>query len=163
MAVEFIEILKGKALLKSNTSIAKEITEAGVKESAITSTLNALRGIGGAQSKQVLQQSKTDAKIWVLTIKYGVSPVSMAKITANTKDEAVADAIKYVEGLKTKTSEAIAGQFRAAVESKKKALAKAKKTRDEEQAKIDKMSADEKIAYQAAKKAKSKSKKKKAA
>lgn len=139
---EFIEILKGKDLLKSNTSTAKEITEAGVKESVITYTLNVLRGIAIGEGKkarkvelkQVLQQSKKDGKVWVLILKYGVVPVSMAKITANTKEEAVADAIKYVEGIKAKTSEAIAGQFRAAVESKKKALAKAQKTRDTKEA-----------------------------
>lgn len=139
---EFIEIIKGKELLKSNTSAAKEITEAGVKESVITYTLNVLRGIAIGEGKkakkvelkQVLQQSKKDTKVWILTLKYGVVPVTMAKITAANKDEAVADAIKYVEGIKAKTSEAIAGQFRAAVASKKNALAKAKKKRDEKAA-----------------------------
>lgn len=135
MAIEFIDINKGKEHLKSNTSAAKEITEASVKESVISSTLNILRGntIGkdkkAVDIKYVLQQSKKEAKVWLLTLKYGVSPVSMAKITANTKEEAVADAIKYVEGIKTKTSDAVANQFRKAVEDKKKALAKAEKTR----------------------------------
>jgi hypothetical protein len=64
-----------------------------------------------------------------------VVPVSSAKITANTKDEAVGDAIKYVEGLKTKLNDAVAGQFKAAFNSKKKSLADAEKTRTEKKKK----------------------------
>ena len=143
MAVEFIEILKGKDLLKSSTSAAKEITEVSVKDSVISYTLNVLRGIAIGEGKkakkvelsQVLRQSSKDTKVWVLTLKYGVVPVSMAKITATTKEEAVADAIKYVEGLKTKMSDNIVKQLREAVESKKKSLAKAEKTRNEAKAK----------------------------
>ncbi|NDB60356.1 hypothetical protein EB001_18180 [bacterium] len=137
MAIEFIDINKGKEHLKSNTSAAKEITEASVKESVISSTLNILRGITIGKDKKavdikyVLQQSKKESKVWVLTLKYGVAPVSMAKITASSLEEAKSDAIKYVEGLKTKMSDNVASQIRAAVDSKKKSLAKAKKTRDE--------------------------------
>ena len=141
MAIEFIDINKGKEHLKSNTSVAKEITEASVKESVISSTLNILRGITIGKDKRpvdikfVLQQSKKEAKVWLLTLKYGVAPVSMAKITANSLEEAKSDAIKYVEGLKTKMSDNIVKQFREAVESKKKSLAKAEKTRNEAKAK----------------------------
>jgi hypothetical protein len=137
MAIEFIDINKGKEHLKSNTSAAKEITEASVKESVISSTLNILRGITIGKDKKavdikyVLQQSKKESKVWVLTLKYGVAPVSMAKITASSLEEAKSDAIKYVEGLKTKMSDNVVSQIRAAVDSKKKSLAKAKKTRDE--------------------------------
>jgi hypothetical protein len=138
MAIEFIDINKGKEHIKSNTSAAKEITEASVKESVISSTLNILRGITirkdnkAVDIKYVLQQSNKETKVWVLTLKYGVAPVSMAKITAISLEEAKSDAIKYVEGpLKTKMSDNVVSQIRAAVDNKKKSLAKARKTREE--------------------------------
>jgi hypothetical protein len=138
MAIEFIDINKGKEHIKSNTSAAKEITEASVKESVISSTLNTIRrGITirkdnkAVDIKYVLQQSNKETKVWVLTLKYGVAPVSMAKITAISLEEAKSDAIKYVEGLKTKMSDNVVSQIRAAVDNKKKSLAKARKTREE--------------------------------
>ncbi len=141
MAVEFIEILKVKEALKKTTK--KELTEQSVKDSTFSYTLNVLRGVpvGTGKSKktadikQVLVQDPANSKVWYLTLKYGVVPVSSAKITANTKDEAVGDAIKYVEGLKTKLNDAVAGQFKAAFNSKKKSLADAEKTRTEKKKK----------------------------
>jgi len=132
MAIEFIDITDAKKLLQKS-SVKAELTEQSVKDSVITYALNVLRGIKigkgknskVADIKRVLEQSTNDNKVWILTLRYGVVPVSTAKITATTKEEAIGDAIKYIDGLKTKMNENVAGQFRTAYLNKKKSLAKA--------------------------------------
>lgn len=172
MAIEFIGISDGKTLLKGRPSVNDEITEEGVKTKVIDYTLKVLRGqpVGeGDKAKkvdleQVIKQAEGNTKVWVLTLKYGVVPVSMAKITSNTENEAKAEAIKYVEGLKTKMTVQVTNQFRAVFVNKKASIVKtsqkAKERRDKERAKIAAMSETEKVAYLAEKKEARKRKKK---
>lgn len=172
MAIEFIGISDGKKLLKGSSSVKEDITEEGVKTKIIDYTLKVLRGekIGeGEKAKivdlgQVIKQAEGNTKVWVLTLKYGVVPVSMAKITSNTKNEAVSEAIKYVERLKTNTTVQVGNQIRSAFEKKKASISKtsekARERRDKERAKIAAMSETEKVAYLAEKKEGRKRKKK---
>ena len=66
-------------------------------------------------------------------IKFKLTLVS--GLTVENLAPSMVDAIKYVEGLKTKLNDAVAGQFKAAFNSKKKSLADAEKTRTEKKKK----------------------------
>ncbi len=150
MAVEYITIDELKSKTKTSTS-GRELTYESVRDSICEQTLSKMQS---SDIGSVLKQDKSSAKIWYLTLKYGVVPVSAAKIVANNAIDAQNDAKSYIQKIKNNTAGvAVKREIEGALAKKKEALSKAKGKREEEKAKYRAMSETQKAAYRADKKA----------
>ena len=150
MAIEYISIgeLKSKTSAKSSS---KEITYDSVRDSIFEQSLANLDAMHGNPEKtSILKQDKNSSKTWYLILKYGVVPISGAKVTADSKQEAVKEAKAWLQKVKNNTAGvAVKKDIENAVVGKKNAVEKSRKKNEEKKAKIAAMSATERAAYEA--------------
>ncbi len=139
MAVEYISINEIKSRTKKKVA-AKEVTVDSVRDSICDFTLSVLRGEKKRKTKdgkevvanvsEVLAKDLTAAKTWYLTMKYGVMSVSGVKIVANDDKAAIAEAIAYINKVKSGMGAAnVKKDIEGAFTKKKTAIAKASATR----------------------------------
>jgi hypothetical protein len=154
---EYVSISEMNKATKKSTA-KKEITIDSIRESICDKALENIKDV--AQRKNVLVKDKAAAKTYYLLLKYGVVPVSAAKIIANDENAAVLDATAYINKVKNGTAGVnVKKDIELAYNKKKESLALAEKTRAE----TKDMTKEQKDAYKATKAAAKRKMNKKAA